>query len=148
MLYYDTYQRYLYVNLISMNTKNVVLGGVVGTIFIFLFDWVVHGMLLMGMYEATSDIWRPMSEMESMFIFMIFTQALLAFAIAYFVGKKHIHGAKGGAHFGMMIGVFLGIMALTQYNYLPLDLTLPIVWAVAIFASATCVGAIAGHFNK
>ena len=131
-----------------MNTKNVLLGGIVGTIFVFFYDWVVHGILLMSMYEANADVWRPMAEMQSMMAFSIFIKLALAFAAAYYIGQKNIHGWKAGARFGTTIGVFLAIMSLAQYAYLPLDITLPIVWAVAIFVSITGVGAIAGHFNK
>ena len=130
-----------------MNTKNFVIGGVVGTIFIFLYEWVVHGMLLMGTYEATADVWRPMSEMEEMMVFSILIKALLAFATAWYVCRKHIHGYEAGACFGMMIGVFLAIMSLAQYTYLPIELSLPVMWAVAVIVQMTAVGAIAGYFN-
>lgn len=132
-----------------MQTKNVVLGGVVGTVFIFLYDWVVHGMMLMSKYEATADLWRSASEMESLFVYMVASQAALAFAMAYFVNKKNIRGFEKGACFGAMIGVFLGIMAASQYVHLPLDsMMLPVVWAVSILVSMTVVGGIVGYFNK
>lgn len=131
-----------------MNTKNVICGGVAGTIFIFLFDWVVHGMLLVGQYEMYESLWRSASEMESMMGFMVFSQALLAFAMAYFVDRKGIRGWKRGAKFGAMIGTFFAAMAVGNYLFLPLALTLPVLWAVSIFVSMTCVGAIAGWCNK
>jgi len=132
-----------------MNMKNVLCGGVAGTIFVFLFDWVVHGMMLAGMYEATASLWRSQVEMESMMWFMILTQALLAFAMAYFVVRKGRRGCQSGARFGAMIGVFLAIGAITNYMFLPFtSFALPAIWAVAIFVTSVCVGAVAGQCNK
>jgi len=131
-----------------MQTKNLLCGGVAGTIFIFFYDWVVHGMLLMDKYEATAAVWRPQSEMEALFPFMVAMQAALAFAIAYYVHKKGLHGFEAGACFGAMIGVFLGIMSLSQYVHLPLALSLPVIWAVSILVTTTVTGGIAGYFNK
>ena len=131
-----------------MNTKNVIIGGVAGFVFIFLYEWVVHGMLLMPTYDATASVWRPMAEMEAMMPYAIFIKLALAFATAYYVGKMHKHGYEAGACFGFMIGVFLAIMSLAQYTYLPIELNLPIMWAIAIIVQMTAVGAIAGHFNQ
>jgi hypothetical protein len=131
-----------------MNIKNVLVGGVLGTIFVFIFDMVVHGMLLVGQYEMYESLWRPESAMQSMMWFMVLSQAMLAFAMAYFVNRNHRHGWESGARFGAMVGVFLAIMAVTQYMYMPVDFTLPLLWAVAIFVTATSVGAIAGSANK
>ena len=75
-------------------------------------------------------------------------QALLAFATAYFVCHKGIRGAKNGAKFGKMIGVFLAIAAIGNYLFLPLSFTLPALWAVSMFVTMGCVGAIAGWCNK
>ena len=132
-----------------MNIKNVLCGGVAGTIFVFLFDWVVHGMLLAGQYEATADLWRSTAEMESMMWFMVLTQTLLAFAMAYFVVRKGRRGCQSGAKFGAMIGIFLAIMSFGTYMFTPFtSMTLPVLWAVAIFATSVGLGAIAGQCNK
>lgn len=131
-----------------MNTKNVLCGGVVGTIFIFLFDWVVHGTLLMGQYNMYESLWRSPADMQAMMGVMILFQALLAFAMAYFVVRNGRRGMESGARFGAMIGVFLAIMAATQYVHMPLPFTLPALWAVAIFVTCVAVGAIAGACNK
>lgn len=132
-----------------MNTKNFICGGIAGTIFIFIFDAVVHGMLLAGHYEATASIWRSQAEMESMMWFMVLNQALLAFVMAYFVNKLGKRGFEAGANFGCMIGVFLAVMAVGNYMFLPFaTITLPVLWAVAIFVTCVGAGAIAGACNK
>lgn len=131
-----------------MNMKNVICGGIAGTIFIFIFDMVVHGMLLVGQYEMYESLWRPAAQMESMMWFMVLTQAMLAFAMSYFVVRKNRRGLESGARFGAMIGTFLAIMAVGNYMFMPMAFMLPALWAVAIFATAVGAGAIAGWCNK
>ncbi len=124
------------------------VGGLLGTVFIFIFYMVVHGKMLAGQYEMYASLWRPQSEMESMMWFMILTEVMLAFTMAYFVNRLGRRGARGGARFGAMIGIFLAVLAVGNYAFMPLSFMLPLIWAAAIFVTSVGVGAIAGHFNK
>jgi len=97
------------------------------------------------MYES---LWRPEAEMQAMFGFLVLFQALLAFTITYYVHKLGKKGWEAGAEFGCMIGVFLAVMAVTQYVHMPVSFFLPAMWAISIFVTSTCVGAIAGWCNR
>ena len=49
--------------------------------FIFLFEFLVHGVLLKGIYEQTVDVWRPEGEQNMLFIFL--SQLIYAMVIAF-----------------------------------------------------------------
>jgi len=128
--------------------KKFLVAGIAATVFIFVFEFLVHGVALMGMYDATASLWRPLEEMEAMWWFSLLIQAAIGFAMACYMSKRGIAGRKAGFEFGSMIGVLFAIMALSQYGYLPLAMTLPIIWAVASWVKMAAVGAIIGHFYR
>ena len=47
-------------------------------VFIFLFEWVFHGVLLKETYAQTSSLWRPEAEMQGLFAWMLVGQATIA----------------------------------------------------------------------
>ena len=44
-----------------MNMKCFALAATGAFIFVFLYEFFVHGFLMMGLYEQTASVWRPQS---------------------------------------------------------------------------------------
>lgn len=99
--------------------------------FIFLYEMLVHGFILMGMYEATVNVWRDFAEMEaSMPLAMCFQLALSAWTAFVFSQVYPEGGIKNGLIFGLFFGVFAGILTASWYLWLNVPVTLGISWLI------------------
>lgn len=92
----------------SRMMKGMFLSGVAAFIFVFLFEFVVHGFLMKGQYEATMSVWRPQA--ESNMAIMLLSQFLFAMAVAFFypiVGPDK--ECKKAIPFGFGLGLVLAM---------------------------------------
>ncbi len=123
-----------------MNDKNrmmkgMVLGGVVAFVFVFLFEFAVHGFLMKGMYEATMSVWRPPAESNMAVMFL--GQFLFAMAVAFFypiVGPDK--ECKKAIPFGIGLGIVMAIPQMASYSYLPIPISISLAWGAASFVKA------------
>lgn len=126
-----------------MNTKRLALSAVVSFIFIFGFEWVWHGMLLMDDYEATSQLWRPMESHEQYFHFMVLSQLAQAFLLAFIFTRAYEgKGIGEGLRFGLYIGLLLAALDFGSYCYLPVPFMLILSWMGGTLIKCVGVGAI------
>ncbi len=119
----------------SRMMKGMVMGGVVAFIFVFLFEFVVHGFLMKGMYEATMSVWRPQA--ESNMAVMLLSQFLFAMAVAFFypiVGPDK--ECKKAIPFGFGLGLVMAMPQIASFSYLPIPISISLAWAAASFAKA------------
>ena len=119
----------------SRMMKGMVLGGIVAFAFVFLFEFVVHGLLMKGQYEATMSVWRPSA--ESNMAVMLLSQFLFAMAVAFFypiVGPDK--DCKKAAPFGFGLGLVMAMPQIASYSYLPIPITISLLWAAASFVKA------------
>jgi len=130
-----------------MNVKRFVLASVVVFVFAFLFDFLVHGVVLKGAYEQTADLWRPPEEAKMGF--MLFSQLCFSF-MAGFIFTRHFEG-KGigeGLRFGLYIGLFLATLEIGKYGYMPVPLFLPMAWFVGSTLKGVGAGLLLGFTYK
>lgn len=115
--------------------KGMLLGGVTAFVFVFIFEFVVHGFLMKGMYEATMNVWRPQS--ESNMGVMLLSQFLFAIAVAFFypiVGPDQ--DCKKAAPFGFGLGLVMAMPQIASYSYLPIPISISLFWALTAFVKA------------
>jgi hypothetical protein len=94
-----------------MNFQRYLLAALALFVFIFLYEMLVHGFLLLGMYHATASVWRNFAEMEAnMPLAMCFQLALSAWTAFAFSQFYKEGGIKNGLFFGLLFGVFAGIL--------------------------------------
>lgn len=128
--------------------KGMLLGGVAAFVFVFLFEFVVHGVLMKGMYEATMNVWRPQSECNM--AVGLLSQFLFAIAIAFFypiVGPDK--ECKKAGPFGFGLGLVMAMPQIATYCYLPIPLSISLLWALASFVKAFgSAFVVAKAFNK
>jgi hypothetical protein len=101
--------------------KKMALAGIAAFLFIFIFDFLVHGLLLKSAYEATQTVWRPQE--ESNMVVMLLSQFLLAMAIAFFypiIGLDK--DCKKTIPFGFGLGLVMAMPQISTYCYLPITL--------------------------
>ena len=119
----------------SRMTKGMVFGGVAAFVFVFLLEFLVHGILMKGQYEATMNVWRPPA--ESNMAVMLLSQFLFAMAVAFFypiVGPDR--ECKKAAPFGFGLGLVMAMPQIASYSYLPIPISISLAWAVASFVKA------------
>ncbi|MBT3509894.1 MAG: hypothetical protein HN472_10190 [Nitrospina sp.] len=114
-----------------MDTKRFALAVLAVFIFVFLFEFVVHGILLKGMYIETAHLWR--AEEDSKMIFIMLGQILLSLVATFMFTK--LHGVEffndNGMKFGILIGLILASPTIASYCYMPVPFALWISWVGA-----------------
>ena len=118
-----------------MTAKRFLLASLGAFVFVFLYELLVHGHLMMGLYDQTATVWRP--EEESNMPIMLLSQLLFGAALAFFypiVGSDT--ECKKAIPFGIGLGLVMAAPQLATYSYLPIPLTLSLSWALISFVKA------------
>jgi len=114
--------------LIAMNIPHLIISIIVLAIFFFIYDFLVHGVLLGKMYKETEEFWRPEEELMSRMRiqFVSYVPIAIGFATIWalaFPGK----GVKCGVIYGFLIGLISvgGLMIGTVFTPTPDQVILP-----------------------
>src|SRR5438067_12271526 len=89
--------------------KRFILAFIAAYIFIFFWGWLLNGVFLKDVYAQTPNLWRPQSEMMSIFHWIIIGQALIVFASVMIYANGF---AGGGIYAGMRLAILLEIAAI------------------------------------
>ncbi|MDX2074434.1 MAG: hypothetical protein SFX19_08755 [Alphaproteobacteria bacterium] len=134
--------------------------------FLFGYDWLVHGHLLMADYEATASLWRPQEEMQQFFGYCIAYHAALAAVLVCFF--KKFRSCKcgptcqcnpeaassccpiksGGLCFGIKVGLLMGLAHASNYIWLAIPGDLAVKWFIAYLVQGAGAGVILGMVCK
>ena len=126
-----------------MNIKSFALCTIVGFVFVFIYEYIVHGVLLVPAYEQTPELWRPMEEYESFMGFAITMQILTTAALALIYTRHHEgKGFKEGIRFGVMLGILLGLLQFSSFIWMPISIMLAGAWLVTSFLKTVGLGII------
>ena len=60
--------------------KRFIIAFFAAYIFLFVWGWLINGVLLKDIYAESAHLWRPESEMRSLFHWIIIGQALIVFS--------------------------------------------------------------------
>ncbi|MEM7618192.1 MAG: hypothetical protein AAF244_02295 [Pseudomonadota bacterium] len=124
-----------------MNCKRYALSVIAGFIFVFVFEYMLHGNLLMGLYEQTSNLWRSTEEMEKYAPFMGLVQFLTVVILAFiFTCNFENKGVTEGARFGLLIGLLFGVGMIGMYAYMPIPMALAVAWFIGTLIEMTALG--------
>ncbi|KPJ52648.1 hypothetical protein AMJ39_07320 [candidate division TA06 bacterium DG_24] len=114
-----------------MNVLRFVIAGVVVFVaFLVLQNFIVHGLILKGAYEATADVWREdmMSKMPLMYLLTLIISFLLVFI---FHKGYEGRGLAEGLRFGFWLGLLMNLsMALGSYAAYPVPGLLALQWFI------------------
>jgi hypothetical protein len=129
--------------------KRFLIAFIAAYIFMFLWGWLLNGVLLKDVYAETPDLWRSQSEMMSLFHWIIIGQALLILA---FVAIYASGFAGGGVMAGIRLGILLEIaaigMRLIVYAVQPFPGKLITYASISGLIEMIIVGAIVGAIYK
>jgi len=129
--------------------KRFIFAFVAAYIFIFLWGWLLNGVVLKDIYAQTPNLWRPQSEMMSLFHWIIIGQALVVFSFVMIYASGF---AGGGVIAGIQLGVLLEIAAIGMrmgfYAVQPFPGKLILYGSVSGIIEMIIVGAIVGAIYK
>ena len=129
--------------------KRFILAFIAAYIFIFLWGWLLNGVLLKDIYAQTPNLWRSQSEMMSLFHWIIIGQALIVFAFIMIYASGF---AGGGVIAGIKLGVLVEIAAIGMrmgfYAVQPIPGKLILYGSVSGIIEMIIVGAIIGAIYK
>lgn len=97
---------------------------IVATVVFFVLDWVIHGMILQGMYEA------PGMREEGLYLWLVVGEFFFAAGFTWIYEKGYEAGKPvvgQGIRYGLAVGVMVGV----SYALVSYALT-PVTWAYVI----------------
>jgi hypothetical protein len=113
-----------------MNKQRYVISALVTFVFVFLYDFLVHGFLLGDFYRQTAQLWR--SEEEYKMLVMLMSEFSFSAVLAYiFTLNYEGKGVGEGVRFGLCIGMLLGAIEIGKYSYMPVPIILMLSWVLA-----------------
>ena len=128
-----------------MLNKNLLLSMLIAFFFLFGFDFLWHGNLMMGMYEETASVWRTEAEMEKFFPLTVAATLVFAFVVYQgFMKFSKEHDVRAGVKFGAFVAVVVGVVEFMMYFYLPIPMMIAVYWFVGSLIRNTLLGGIYG----
>lgn len=109
-----------------MNIKRLFFAIVSVFVLVFATDFLIHAGWLMPDYNATKALWRPESEMNMRFGWMLTGQLVCAaiVVIIWAMGFAHRGTARSALTYGFLIGVLVSTSAIVSYVVTPVPGTL------------------------
>jgi hypothetical protein len=133
-----------------MNTKKYILAVIVVFIVEEFLNWIIHGVILAPLYEATASIWRPLEEMNSMMWIMWIGDLIFSIFFVYIFTKGYENkGAGEGLRYGFLVGCLLSVpMAFSTYATQPIPFSLAVQWLIFGIIALTILGIVAAAVYK
>src|SRR5499427_8605763 len=129
--------------------KRFFLAFIAAYVFLFLWGWLLNGVLLKDVYAETPNLWRPQSEMMSLFHWIIIGRALIVFAFVMIYASGF---AGGGVIAGIRLGLLLEIAAIGMrlgfYAVQPIPGKLILYGSIDGLVEMIIVGAMVGAIYK
>jgi hypothetical protein len=129
--------------------KRFLIAFVAAYIFMFVWGWLLNGVVLKDVYAETPNIFRPQAEMMSLFHWILIGQAvlILAFVLIYASGF-----AGGGVMAGIRLGILLEVAAIGSrmaiYAVQPFPGKLLVYGTLSGLVEMAVVGAVVGAIYK
>jgi hypothetical protein len=131
-----------------MNAKRWALASLAVFLVLAVLEGVIHGVLLSGLYQQTSSVWRPQSEIQRNMLLMYLGYLIFApvFVLIYSKGyEPNKDGLMQGVRFGLIAGLLLSAsQTLGWYAVLPIPAILAVWWFVAGMVEAVAAGVAVG----
>jgi hypothetical protein len=124
-----------------MNIKRLSISIFSSFAFVFIYEFLFHGILLKSMYQATLKAWRPESEMMQYMPFATLSQfwfaAIFSLIFVKFCSDKSL---QKSVKFGFFMGLFAGAIQFGYYPYMPITLSLAFAWVAGSLVEGICLG--------
>ena len=127
-----------------MNVKRLALASLFVFLFVFLYEWLFHGQLLMADYTATKALWRSDAEMMGNIGWLALGHAIMAFVFCVIFTKGYEgRGIAEGVRYGVLIGLLVLANVLVRYAVEPIPFSLAMKWFAGGMIELVAAGVIA-----
>lgn len=126
-----------------MNVKYFLLASLSAFVFIFIFEFLWHGLLMQSLYMQTNFVWRPDASMLANMPITALVQIATAFILA-FIFTRH-YEAKGigeGVRFGTYMGLLMGVLMVGFYPHLPIPAIIAVLWFIGSLIKGIGIGTV------
>lgn len=111
--------------------RRYVLACIATWIFVFFYEWLLHGVILEPLYLESSDLWRTQTAMTEKCHWMMLGQGIFVFLFGFIFTKGYEgRGIWEGARYGWWIGLLLAAPNLVMYAVQPLPPLLIVGWSI------------------
>ena len=135
-----------------MNIQRWTIASIAVLAVLFALEFVIHGVLLQGIYQQTASVWRPMEDMNRLMWMIWLSYAIVAvfFTLIYAQGyEQRKAGAPQGMRYGLYLGVLMGAsMSLGTYAMLPIPGALAFYWFIGSVVEYIAAGAVVGWIYR
>ncbi len=133
-----------------MKNKTFWIGFVVVFIVMQAIGFLIHGVMLDGMYNDLAASFRPKEQMDAMMWIMILSGTAVLFLFCYIFTKGYEgQGVVEGVRYGALMGLFLAFpTSVDAYVIYPLTQELAVIWFVTTLVGMMIAGAIFAAIYK
>jgi hypothetical protein len=129
--------------------KRFIIAFFAAYIFLFVWGWLLNGVVLKDVYAETPNLWRTQSEMIALFHWIILGQALVVFSFVMIYATGF---AGGGVIAGIRLGLLLEIAAIGMrlgfYAVQPIPGKLILYGSISGIIEMVIVGAMVGAIYR
>jgi len=126
--------------------KRILMATVVIFIAWSVMDFVIHGILLKPIYDATASLWRPMEDMNMPLMYLVTLVFAACFVLIYqMIERKSL---ATGIRYGLLFGIATGISMGGLYSYMPIPMSLAWGWLGSVLVELLVAGVIVGLLLK
>jgi hypothetical protein len=113
-----------------MRLSKLILPIIAVFVLVFIYGYVVHGLLLSNIYQQTPQLWRTCEEMHSYFPIMLISELSFAIIFTLFFAylQEGMRVSLKGWQYGLGIGATFAAIQFGIYAYMPISLTLSLLW--------------------
>ena len=113
-----------------MNVKRFLFASIIVFIVFEALNYLIHGLILAGAYEATMDLWRADMNQTMWIIYLGDLVRAFLFVFIFIKGYEN-KGWAEGLRYGFWIGLYVSIgMAFGEYAMYPIPLMMAVQWFV------------------
>jgi|SRR6185369_16963671 len=130
-----------------MNVKRLVIAIIVGFVYVFATDFLIHAVGLGEEYGKTKELWRPEAEMQARMPLMSAGQFLAAatFVLVWALGFAERGTIGLACLYGLLLGLFSQSTTLIMYVVQPLPQNIATAWFVSGLVQSALFGVVT-HF--
>lgn len=133
-----------------MNVKRYILGSLAVFLFVYLAEFVFHGMFMKDAYLAQMELLRPEGEQMAYMPFMALGFLILAFGFCFiFINGYEGKGVAEGLRYGLYAAIAFGVSShLIRYAVFPLPKDWVVSWIVGESVIIMLAGALMAVIYK
>ncbi len=133
-----------------MKNKTFWIGFLVVFIVMQAIGFLIHGVMLDGMYNDLAASFRPKEQMDAMMWIMILSGTAVLYLFCYIFTKGYEgQGVVEGVRYGALMGLFLAFpTSVDAYVIYPLTQELAVIWFVTTLVGMMIGGAVFAAIYK